>query len=187
MGASHLPMLEMLRNWVNYHPITMGKLWEKASEEALQLDSHSRFMIVRFEDLSADPKGGAQRLCHFLGLQFEHGMLEIPRWGSSNVEHDNEPRGISKDVENKWRKILSRGEALICEKTTHRMMQRFGYSTEFLGRYGSLSTVPSLLSYPLHLAGMLAMNPKRAWIQFQAMRHAKQAGLDTRDKGEENQ
>jgi omega-hydroxy-beta-dihydromenaquinone-9 sulfotransferase len=182
LGASHLPMSEMLRNRVNYHPITMGKLWARATEEALQLVGRSQFMIVRFEDLAADSEGGARRLCGFLGLQFESGMLDIPRWGSSNVEHDSEQKGISREVENKWRDILSPGEALICEKITHRIMQRFGYSPEFLGHYGFRSTVPSLMSYPLHLAGVLALNPRRAWIQFQAMWRARGAGLGTRGK-----
>jgi hypothetical protein len=169
LGASHLPMAEMLRNRVNYHPLTMGKLWANATEEALRLVGHPRFMMVRFEDLAADPEAGARRLCNLLDLKFEPGMLEIPRWGSSNLESDSDRKGVSTEVVGKWRDTLSAGDALICEKITSRLMQRLGYSPEFLGRTGTLSALPSLISYPLHVAGVVALNPGRAWVQLQAM------------------
>jgi omega-hydroxy-beta-dihydromenaquinone-9 sulfotransferase len=175
LGAHHLPAAEMLRNWVNYHPFTMGKLWANATEEALHLVGNPRFMMLRFEDLAADPEAGARRICNLLGLKFEPEMLEIPRWGSSNVEHDSEHKGVSKEVVGKWRDTLSTGEALICERISHRLMLRLGYAPEFLDRRGTLAVIPSLLSYPLHVAGVIALNPRRAWIQIQAMlrtRHA---------------
>lgn len=169
LGAHHLPISEMLRNRVNYHPLTMGKLWLRATEEANQLRDHPRFTIVRFEDMATDSQEGARHLCAFLGLEFERNMLEIPRWGSSNVEHTNDSQGVSAEVVNQWRNTLSRGEALVCEKIASPMMQRFGYSPEYLGRHGFPVTLPSLLSYPLHVAGVVAMNPGRAWIQVRAM------------------
>jgi hypothetical protein len=169
LGAYHLPVTEMLRNRVNYHPFTMAHLWAKATDAALGLVGHPQFMMLRFEDLAADPEAGARRLCNLLGLRFEPGMLEIPRWGSSNIAHDSEHKGVATEVVDKWRDSLSAGEGLICERITHRLMLRLGYAPEFLGRRGALAALPSLLSYPLHVAGVIAMNPGRAWIQLQAM------------------
>ena len=173
LGAHHLPFSEMLRNRVNYHPFTMAELWSKATEEALGLIGHPRFLIVHFEDLAADSEAGARRLCRFLDLQYEPEMLRVPRWGSSNVEHSGVQQGIATEVIDKWRNSLSRGEALICERITYRLMQRFGYSPEYLGRFGKHWTIPSLLTYPAHVAGVLALNPGRAWIQIRAMIRAK--------------
>lgn len=169
LGAHHLPASEMLRNRVNYHPLTISKLWASATEEAMRLDGHARFMVVRFEDLAHDPQGGAQRLCSFLDLRYEPGMLELPRWGSSNLEHTSAQLGISVEVVDKWREHLSAGEALICEKITHHAMQHFHYPIEFLGRHSTLSAIPSLAFYPLHVAGVVTMNPGRAWIQLKAL------------------
>lgn len=172
LGADHLPVSEMLRNRVNYHPVTMGQLWMKSTEEASRLLDHPRFMLVRFEDLVADPKASSRRICGSLGLNYESGMLNIPRWGSSNVEHTMENTGVSAEVTDQWRHKLSIGEALLCEKITHPMMQRFGYPLEFLSSTRSLAILPSLLTYPLHVAGVVALNPGRALIQLRALRRA---------------
>jgi omega-hydroxy-beta-dihydromenaquinone-9 sulfotransferase len=168
LGARHLPTSEMIRNRVNYHPYTMGKLWAKATDEALALDGHPRFLMVRFEDLAADPSGSASRLCSFLGLHFEPGMLDIPRWGSSNLE-SSEQTGVSSEVVNKWRESLSRGELWICEMTTKRLMQRLGYMPEFLGAENAVASLPSLIFYPFHVVGVVALNPVRAWIHVKAL------------------
>jgi len=169
LGAHHLPLSEMIRNRVNYHPFTMGKLWASATEEALGLVGHPRFLMLRFEDLAADPKTGAERISGFLNLQYEPKMLQIPRWGSSNVEHSSEQKGVSSEVVNKWRDCLTSGEARICESTCQRQMKELGYSVEFLGDDHSLSSLPSLLSYPLHAIGVVVLNPGRAWIHVKAL------------------
>ena len=169
LGARHLPISEMLRNRVNYHPVTMGQLWKKAAEEAAHLVEHSRCSVIRFEDLAEAPDSSIRQLCGWLGLPFEHSMLDVPRWGSSNMEHTSDRKGVSTEVVSQWRSALSKGETEICEKITHRMMQHFGYTPEFLGRTSPLTKIPSLLSYPLHVAGVMALNPRRALVQLQAV------------------
>ncbi|MBK1720267.1 sulfotransferase family protein [Thiocystis violacea] len=176
LGAHHLPMSEMLRNRVNYHPLTMGKLWARATEEALRLDGHPRFTILRFEDLAANAEEGARHLCRFLGLKYESGMLEIPRWGSSNLTHDSGHKGVAPEAVGQWREHLSRGEIRLCERINQLLMQRFNYPLEHGGDQDGLSTLTSLISYPLHVAGVVALNPVRAWIQLRAMVRAKAVG-----------
>lgn len=173
LGADHLPLSEMLRNRVNYHPLTMAKLWARATEEAVGLSDHPRFMVVRFEDLAARPTAMATRICHFLGLAFEEEMIEIPRWGSSNVEHSDQSRGVSSEVVDRWRQALSRAETLICERHCHLLMQRFGYTTEVLNQPSPPSLAIPTLTYPLHVAGVVAFNPGRALIQLKAMTRLK--------------
>jgi hypothetical protein len=169
MGADHLPKAEMLRTWVNYHPYTMSKLWLKATEEAHRLASHPRFLAVRFEDLAAEPETRMRAMCEFFGVEYEPAMLDVPRWGSSNVQHSTESKGVAKEVVGKWRESLTKSEAMICERTTLHMMSQFGYTPEFSSGGGTLATLPSWLLYPLHAAGVVALNPGRAWVQLRAL------------------
>jgi len=170
-GATHLPVSEMVRNRVNYHPVTMGKLWVRANEEALRLADHPRFTVVRFEDLATAPEQETARLCVFLGLEFQPPMLlDLPQWGSSNADHTSAQRGISKEAVDRWSSVLSSGEALICEKVTADLMGRFGYTARVLGESSGLRAIPSLLAYPFHVLGVVALNPKRAWTQLRALR-----------------
>lgn len=170
-GASHLPISEMVRNRVNYHPFTMGKLWVKANEEALRLADHPRFRIVRFEDLATSPEQETARLCAFLGLEFQPPMLlDLPQWGSSNADHTSAQRGISTEAVDRWSSVLSSGEALVCERITAELMGRFGYAPRLLGSSSGLRALPSLLAYPIHVLGVVALNPRRAWTQLRALR-----------------
>jgi hypothetical protein len=48
-------------------------------------------------------------------------------------------------------------------------MQRLGYTPEFLGPENAVSSLPSLIAYPLHVVGVVALNPVRAWIHVKAL------------------
>jgi len=169
LGARHLPLHEMLRNWVNYHPITMTRLWIKATEAALRLSSHERVLVIRFEDLAADPEAGARQISDFIGVKFERPMLDLPRWGSSNLTHSSDEKGISQQVGEEWRRSLPAAHALVCERMAGSLMTRLGYSAEYDRKLNPIVMLPSLLAYPLHAAAVVLFNPGRAWIQFQAM------------------
>jgi hypothetical protein len=110
LGASRVPLYEMVRTWVNYHPVTMAKLWRGATNAALRLRGHDRVMLIRFEDLIADPETQIREMCDFLGVPFEPAMSSIPKWGSSNLKHESDKKGLSKDVLDQWKAVLSEGE-----------------------------------------------------------------------------
>jgi hypothetical protein len=168
IGSDGLTFREVLRQRVHYHPLTMSKLWAKATESAMHLMGHPRFLAVRFEDLIANPDATARRLCATLGVNFEPGMIQMPRWASTDAEYASEREDAAYTTANRWRGHLSRSEALICEQVTHRMMQRFGYPLEYMGRAGKPASLPSLISYPLHVAGVIAMDPVRALSELSA-------------------
>lgn len=170
LGARHLPIREVARNWVNYHPITMTRLWIKATQEALGLQEDERVMLTRFEDLAGDPEGVSRRICEFIGVQFERSMIDIPRWGSSNLQHSSSEKGISRQVVEEWRQALPAAHALMCEKMAAPLMERLGYRPGQRSVRSMLGILPSLLYYPLHAAAVLAFNPGRAWILVRALR-----------------
>jgi hypothetical protein len=173
LGAQHLPWYEMLRNWVNYHPITMTKLWKKATEEAVRLQNHDRVRIVRFEDLVANPEDGIRNICRFVGVDFEPPMLDVPRWGSSHLKAGDEEKGISSRVNDEWRCTLPPAHGLICERMAAPLMDKFDYTPTYGLDHSGVAMIPSLLLYPVHAASAVAFNPGRAWIQFRAIRRAR--------------
>ena len=170
LGTRQMPMREVVRTWINYHPLTMTKLWMSANERALRLVQHPRFKILRFEDLVSDAECEISRLCDFLNISFEPDMLDVPQWTSSHGTSD--AYGISKEVVDKWRSVLKRGELAICETMACQLMQRFGYSpTQIPNR--RVYMVPQFLKYPIHVAGAALVNPRRAWIHFHALAKAR--------------
>lgn len=170
LGAKHVPFAELVRIWLNYHPITMARLWADANRSALRLADHPRMKIVRFEALVADSRRTIGEICEFSGVEFEPAMLQVPQWGSSNIQYQPEVMGISQDVVDRWQQTLTRGEVGIAERFAGPLMARFSYENRsaksaaaqvMLGRY--------LLSYPFHLIGVALVNPRRAWTQLRAV------------------
>ncbi|MCG8425793.1 MAG: sulfotransferase [Chromatiales bacterium] len=169
LGAGHIPSFEMLRTWVNYHPVTMSKLWSEANQQALRLLHRKHFLLVRFEDLVDAPQKEIQRICDFLDITFDPMMLDVPRWGSSNITHSTSQRGISHEVRDLWQGCLPVGDRILCEWLTRPTMKRFGYHPLPAGRADRLQSWAKILTYPLHMVGVISLNPKRAWTLLKAL------------------
>lgn len=170
LGAGNsIPAGETIRTWLNYHPITMARLWKHATQRALELEQHPRVRLLRFEDVVSNPRDSIADLCRFLGLSFEESMPAVPQWGSSNMHHGRQV-GVTSAVVNRWRQVLDAGEMGIVESIALSPMQRFEYAP--LGSRTTkmhLLALRYLLSFPLHLLGVLVANPRRAWIQGSAL------------------
>lgn len=170
LGAVNVPRRELVRTWINYHPVTMAKLWRHATLKAAALAGHPRMRIVLFEDLVQHPRRIITELCDFIGIDFEPAMLDVPKWGSSNIRHESASGGISIEVVGQWKSILDAGEVEIIERLTSDQMTHFGYQS--VERRKALARVWTLCywaAYPLHLAGVILANPRRAWIQLSAI------------------
>ena len=170
LGARNIPLKEMIRLAINYHPLTMAKMWQKANNKAGLFRDHSRFKIVRFEDLLESPKDTVLTVCEFVGVEFSENMLEVKRVGSSNRKDLVAQKGIDKSVAEQWRGILTKGELMLCEFICSDEMNKYGYkkiAKHTLPTY--LSIICSLMLYPLNLAGVFLINPRRALIQFKAI------------------
>lgn len=81
LGASNMPRGEVLRSWVNYHPITISAMWISGIRAAGDLESYPRTVTVRFEDLVDGAEESIKKICKVLGLSFQPEMLQVPRVG----------------------------------------------------------------------------------------------------------
>ena len=164
-----VPLMRRLQNRLNSHPIAISKAWLQASEQAARLDGHSRFFLLRHEDLHTDAERSAKSLCNALRLPFEPEMIEVTRWGGTARKDGVEQATVDGSRELHWRAHLTRDEVLVCEAITQPMLQGFGYSAEFPEQSGALSALPQRLSYPLHLAAAAAVAPRRVWALFRSI------------------
>ena len=159
LGANKVPIVETVRTRVNYHPITMSRLWNGATERALEIVDHPRVRHVCFEDLTADPAVQLQQVCEWLQLNYEPGMLDVPHYGSSTTT-SSKNSGVSSSVKEQWRSLLTMAEQRTVQTLSGELMQQCGYSIDD-GINPGISLLQRL-SYPFHLAGAAIANPRRA-------------------------
>ncbi|MEX0707133.1 MAG: sulfotransferase [Woeseia sp.] len=170
--SRRFPVIESLRVWMNYHPYTMAKLWAKASAEAARMEEHPRFRVLRFEDLVGRPETAVAELSDWLGLPFEPSMLDVNRINSSygaGAGASDGRSGLEPSAISRWRGNLSSSEIAIAERLTAPLLDRYDYVPETDARgSGQLAEWWHRLTYPWHAAGVLLVNPRRAWIQMRA-------------------
>lgn len=164
-----LPARDALRAWVNYHPYTMATLWERATGEAMRLRSHPRFHLVRFEDLLAQPDRTIRGLCEALGIDFQPQMLDVQQVNSSHQSSaGGARRGFNPEAAHSWKNALHRGEIAITERLCREGMKLNGY-TPIAPAGAAMGELRCACSYLFHAAAVVAVNPRRAWIQLRAL------------------
>jgi hypothetical protein len=161
LGAKGIPLREALRSWVNYHPITISKLWN-ASIHAAARFTDERVYSLRFEDLLVDPEAATREICEFIGISFDRALLKVPQIGSSSGLDRPEQRGIDYTKAGSWRRGggLNSTEVFLCQKVTGTWIEQYGYSP--------VPVVPnplrlglSMASFPIKLSLALLLNLKR--------------------------
>ncbi len=165
-----VPRYHSLRVWVNYHPYTIARLWSRATREALALAEHPRVTLIRFEDLVQDPETTVRLLCGRLDLDFDERLLDVGQINSSyQSSAGGARRGLHADAIARWKDTLTRTEIAITEQRCANLMRRFGYE----GGAHARATLPGQMAYRLsylgHLAGVLLVNPRRAWVHGRAL------------------
>jgi hypothetical protein len=85
---------------------------------------------VRYEALCDDPASEVKRVCDFLGLDFEAGMLTLWQRPVHNIPgnpmlFNRSRRAISKDE--RWRRDLTEGDLEAFNRTAGRLNRAFGY------------------------------------------------------------
>ena len=161
LGGSDLPIKETLRDWMNYHPITISYIWRTAVTAAEQFLQHERVTSIYFEELLAQPKATVERLCDFVGIPYTDAMLQVPQVGSSVSEDQPEQLGINPHRAHSWRDgELSSAEIYLNQTITAAFMKRHNYNLVSI-RPNIASFVLHLLTLPVKLVGAFLFNLDR--------------------------
>jgi hypothetical protein len=102
-----------------------------AAENAARFPS--RYLVVRYEDLVADPEATVRAICHFVDAPFELAMLAMggaPRLldqGSNSSYGRREAGVIATDSIGRYRSVLSEREIAFAQQRACDEMQEFGY------------------------------------------------------------
>ena len=120
----------------NFHVYYCALRWQR--EQRLGLDWLARLpaaqiMLLKYEDLIGDPRNSVQKLCAFLGEEFQEQMLEYHRSreakksGSLCVSWENTSKPVLTTNKEKFRTLLSRKEILLFESIAANELIELGY------------------------------------------------------------
>lgn len=130
LGADFITPREVIRLRINYHPITIGKLWNSAVSAVEPFFNEERVKNIRFEDLLRNPEDTVRELSKFLDIPYEKGMLRVPHAGSSVEKDRKHELGIKKMKGTNWlEKGLSPTEVSICQQICQKSMYKHGYES----------------------------------------------------------
>lgn len=108
--------------------------WKADNREALRVMTRPDVLIVRFENLTANPSTEFRRICDFSGLCWEDGILEA-RSSAYDVENQDQnmrrrARQVSDPIQSNvggWRKLISPNQARRITSATKRIAVQLGY------------------------------------------------------------
>ena len=161
LGADFITKKEVLRLRINYHPITIAKLWNSAVGAIKPFEDHKGFINVRFEDLLDKPEETVQRICEFTNLTYEPSMLDVPHAGSSSEADKKDVKGIKKGRAKGWEeKGLTAAEIRICQDTCKELMDKYSYAPiQVKPSFGTITL--QYISFPFKLVLALFWNLNR--------------------------
>lgn len=160
LGGDYMTAREALRLRINYHPITLSKLWNAAINAAKKFKHDNRIYSVRFEDLLENPQQTLQKICTHIDIAFDNNMPNITQ-ESSSIEKDSKEIGFKKERASNWKKGgLNSTERWICQKQCNENLEFYHYEKEqvspnllLLGYY--------YISFPVKLGLAFLMNLNR--------------------------
>jgi len=168
LGGKNVPVSEVIRLWLNYHPFSMMKLWRSATQEAQALRDDDRFQVVRYEDVIGDPQATLQALCTELDIEFKDEMMDVPHWGSSTVAH-SAAGGLSSASIDQWQSVLNGAEIAYCEARSKPERESFDYADSTTSKSKFFGYLGMTLRLPIHILGALLANPGRVLTILRAI------------------
>ena len=135
--------------WWRHGTVGAVATWVQAVDSARA--AHRRlpagtFHELRYEDLVADPRGELERLCAFLGEEFEEAMLSPQAEAARLPErqrgrwHRETQREVGGQRVGRYAEVLDAEEVALVERVAGTRMRRLGYDVE-----GRPSVPPRLL------------------------------------------
>jgi omega-hydroxy-beta-dihydromenaquinone-9 sulfotransferase len=159
LGANFIPAFETWRARINYHPLTISKLWNAAARETMKWHHHPQVKVVRYEDFVTNPQRVTQDLCNFIGIDYKEGMERVQKVGSSVVA-DETQQGMRADSQHWKHDGLNKSEVAICESVNAALMPLWNYEPSHAAG-NALVTSGYYALLPFQLGAAVAMNFNR--------------------------
>ena len=160
LGGWYITRKESIRLQINYHPITLSKLWNAAINAANLFKADKRVIAVRFEDLLDNPEDTIRRICSHIEVDFDANMMNITQ-ESSSIEKDSKEIGFKKERASNWLKGgLNITERWICQDLTKKNMQQYNFPIENI-KPNIFLLIGYYISFPIKLSLALLMNLDR--------------------------
>lgn len=160
LGSDYMTKKEAFRLRINYHPITLSKLWNAAINAAKKFQADDRMLSLRFEDLLNNPANSLQKICSHINVDFDNNMLNITQ-ESSSVEQDSTEIGFKKERANNWKKGgLNTTERWFCERICSENISLYHYEKENL-QPNLFYLMYYIISFPVKLFFAFLLNLNR--------------------------
>lgn len=156
-----IPLRETIRSRINYHPVTISKIWKSVMQTAQKYEKHPSVILVSYEALIHQPEETIQTVCTHCNISYSDSMLDIPITGSSQASDDSRKRGIDKTKTRQWENGgLNATEIYICQQTNAAFMQQYGYEKKEV-KFNWLLMTWYILTLPFSLMLAVLFNLKR--------------------------
>jgi len=120
----------------------IGRQWHQEQQLALRCGQSvpaAQYMSLSYEALTGDPEPSLRKLCAWLGIEFEAGMLvfhssdEANRTAASGKMWENVRKPVMADNSRKWLKGMTQDQIIDFESVAGESLTALGYSLEFVG------------------------------------------------------
>ena len=158
-----IPISETIRNWTNYHPITMSLLWNANINAASQFQKEQRLLSIKFEALLEKPEEYVAQICRVTGLEYQPEMLLVSQVGSSHGRDTLDAKGVNPEMAGRWKSHTNRDAAdlFICQLICRNNMYELGYPVQAI-HANLISVVLEGLLWPLKALLSILFNLSRS-------------------------
>ena len=166
LGGSNLPIKESFRDWINYHPITISRIWNTAVTAADNHIHNKHVITIYFENLLANPENTVRNICQFCEIHYCSSLLKVPQVGSSEDTDKPENLGINPNRAGNWNDAnisdskLNSAEIYINQKLNYKLMEKHNY-THINIRPNLFYLLGTFLSFPIKIIGAFICNLDR--------------------------
>lgn len=113
-------------------PAAVIKEWREAYEMKKNIENNERYFCLRYEDLISNPQHQVEKVCAFLNVEYESGMMEFHRRSHSGFaaeqrHHENTLSPIFSSSLNSWKDKLSKNQIALVEQQLGAEMEQAGY------------------------------------------------------------
>lgn len=116
--------ISILYGWGLFAYVSMNWLWAVRCHEYYN-KKYDDYILIRYEDMVADPLRETERMCDFLDIDYHESMLDVEIRGSSYYPEGE--KGFNKRSLTRWKHELSKNKERCLTFLLKDKMKRMGY------------------------------------------------------------